>query len=96
MNHQTQAFIRESASFLATETAKIAKPYLHNALVLALDLLDCVTDEWQTSQTIVDRLFATTGREIDQETVNQTLNACKAQFNLESKSSKYYGWRLKN
>ena len=95
MNSETQAKIREAVSFLNSELAQKCKPYLHDALILALDLVDCVTDEWQTSHVIADRLFATIGREIDQETVNQVLNACKAEFNLESKSSKHYGWRRK-
>lgn len=95
MNSETQAKIREAAPFLNSDLALKVKPYLNDALILALDLLDCVTDEWQTSHVIADRLFGTIGKKVDQETVNQVLNACKAEFHLESKGSKYYGWRVK-
>lgn len=95
MNKETQDRIRYAAPFLTTELAQKAKPYLHDALILTLDILDCVSEEWQIAEIISQRLFENTGNQVDSETSNQSLNACKSAFHLESKTSKYGGWRRK-
>jgi hypothetical protein len=95
VNKETQDKIRYAAPFLRTEIAQKAKPYLHDALALTLDILDCVSDEWQIAEVIAQRLFENTGKQVDTETINQSLNACKSAFHLESKTSKHGGWKRK-
>jgi hypothetical protein len=84
--------IAVAAPFLATKEAQAARPYLQESLQLALDILEYIDDNWQSSQAIADWVLSAKKREVNRETVTQTLRSLKDAFNLESSNK---GWRRK-
>jgi hypothetical protein len=91
MHQDTIDRIAVAAPFLTTKEAKVAREFLDQPLQQALDILDAVTEEWQTSQVLADWVRTKKQRDVNRETVTQTLRALSRSFPLKSSNK---GWRF--